>query len=267
MDNNCQKIVPIPIPDIDLWMSGLKWVECSFMQCERLENALSENETALFDARMRSSLNNDSLHTKNWRESYDKNYLPYDPARPLRVPSWSLSMQVSSELDLLMVALRNVMRAKIRFPDALNVKMGDEKAIPLLRNILEHWDEVGGWSSDKLKDKHPNISVGELAFNGKEIWIGGFDGIPISRIRAWLRRVNQALVEALAAVGVKTPSDLFASRLENDDALEWPIERLHYHWSIPQLSEEDWPREQMTPEIQGIMREKFLLKRKKDHTD
>jgi hypothetical protein len=73
--------------------------------------------------------------------------------------------------------------------------------------------------------------------------------VPISRIQAWLRRVRQSLVTCLTGVGIDVPEDLMASRVEGDDELTWPAERLRYHWSIPKVDEEDWRHKRMPPEV------------------
>ena len=54
-------------------------------------------------------------------------------------------------------------------------------------------------------------------------------------------RVWQALVTCLTDAGIAVPEDLMTSRVEGDDELPWPAERLGYHWSIPKVAEEDWP--------------------------
>jgi hypothetical protein len=98
-------------------------------------------------------------------------------------------------------------------------------------------------------------------------WIGGLDGVPISRIQAWLWRVWRSLVNCLTSAGIDIPEDLMASLVEGDDELPWPTERLRYHWSIPKLAEEDWPRERMPPEVADLLAERFASLRSRDHLD
>ena len=116
------------------------------MQLARFEEAFSEQVHADLDAEHRRRLNEDSDNSRAWRESTDANYEPFDPRRPLRVPSWALYLQVSAELDLLIVAVRNVLRAQDRLPEQARTSMGDQYVVELLRNVAEHWDEVGGRS-------------------------------------------------------------------------------------------------------------------------
>jgi len=176
-------------------------------------------------------------------------------------------MQVGTELDLLAVAIRNVMRAQERIPEQRRPSMGDQDVLGLMRNVSEHWDEVGGRSASALAEDHPNIDMGGIAFTNKEIWLGGSEGIPISRIQAWLRRVWQALVESLAGAGVEVPDDLMASRIERDDDLPWPPERLRYHWSIACAEELDWPRERMPEGVADALALIFARRRARDHSD
>jgi hypothetical protein len=183
------------------------------MQVARFAEAFFEEVDALTGADMRRRLNDGSDLSKSWRESTDVNHPPYDPQRPLRVPSWSLHMQVATELDLLSVALRNVLRAQARIPEQHRPEMGGQDVLELMRNVSGHWDEEGGRSVSKLAEDHPDVSVGEIAYTNKEIWIGGLDGVPISRIEAWLGRVRQSLVTCLTGVGIHVPEDLMASRV------------------------------------------------------
>jgi hypothetical protein len=90
---------PNPVPDEQIWWTGLKWALAAHMQVARFEEAFFEQVGADLDAEQRRRLNDDSAHSRSWRESYDAKYQPYDPQRPLRVPSWALYMQVSSDLD------------------------------------------------------------------------------------------------------------------------------------------------------------------------
>jgi hypothetical protein len=241
----------IPAPDEHVWWNGLRWVEAAHMQVTRFSEAFDEEVRALTDADMRRRLNDDSDVSRSWRQSMDVNYRSFDQQRPLRVPSWSLHMQVATELDLLSVAVRNVLRAQARIPEQHRPEMGGEDVLELMRNVSEHWDEEGGRSASALAKDYPNVSVGGIAYTNKEIWIGGGDGVPISRILAWLGRVWQALVTCLTDAGIAVPEDLMTSRVEGDDELPWPAERLGYHWSIPKVAEEDWPREEMPPRSGG----------------
>jgi hypothetical protein len=258
---------PDPAPDADVWWNGLRWVEAALMQVDRFEEAFYEEVSALLDADLRRRLNDDSDRSRSWRESMEADYPRYDAQQPLRVPSWALHMEVASELDLLGVAVRNVLRAQARMPEHRRPEMGGQGVLELLRNVSEHWDEVGGRSARRLTVDHPEFSVGGIAYTNKEIWIGGLDGVPISRIRAWLRRMWHSLVTCLTEIGIDVPEDLMASRIEGDDGLPWPAERLRYHWSIPKVHEENWPREQMPPEVAELLAAKFALLRSRDPVD
>jgi hypothetical protein len=63
------------------------------------------------------------------------------------------------------------------------------------------------------------------------------------------------------------PEDLMASRVEGDDDLPWPAERLRYHWSILKADEEDRPREQMPPQVADLLAKRFASLRSRDHLD
>ncbi len=226
---------PSPAPDEKAWWTGLKWTLSAHMQLERFDEAFFEQINAELDAEHRHRLNDDSENSRSWRESYDTNYEPYNPQRPLRVPSWALYMQVSSELDLLIVAVRNVLRAQDRLPDHVRTSMGDQDVLELLRNIAEHWDETGGRSERELAERYPTVKPDAVSYTNKEVWLGGVDSVSLSRIKAWLYRGEKALRDSLSRDGAEGPDDGMASQLPGDDDLPWPTERLRYHWSIPHL--------------------------------
>lgn len=192
---------------------------------------------------------------------------PYESQRPLRVPSWSLHMQVANELDLLIVAIRNVLRAQERIPEERRSGMGRQDVLELLRNVAEHWDEVSGRSVSTLATDHRDIAVGGVAFTGKEIWIDGDRGVPVSRITAWLGLVSRELVACLADAGTEVPDDLNQSRFEGDDDLPWPAERLHFHWPLPRVEEPDLPRELIPDEMLEALAMLFVNRRRRDHLD
>jgi len=55
--------------------------------------------------------------------------------RPLRVPTWSLRMQTSFELDFLIAAVRNVPRAQRRIPEAYRPTIDGQQMLKLLRDV------------------------------------------------------------------------------------------------------------------------------------
>jgi hypothetical protein len=171
-------------------------------------------------------------------------------------------MQATTELDLLIVAVRNVIRAQVRLPEQLKTSMTDEDVLELLRNVAEHWDEVGGRSINTLKDEYPDVKVDGITFTNKEVWIGG--RVPLSRIRAWLPHVRYAFVSALESASESVLDDM-ASVIAGDDALSWPSDRLRYRfWQLPVIDGEDWPTTEMPPEVARLIRERFLSLRQRD---
>jgi hypothetical protein len=156
-----------PAPDVHVWIAGLRWVDAAHMQVRRFEEAFGEEMHALADARHRAQLADDSETSRVWRKSYDEHHEQYNPERPIRVPSFGLHMLVANELDLLAVAVRNVMRAQIRIPEARRPEMTGQDALELLRNVTEHWDEEGGRSELALSEM--DFAHGQIAFTNKEI--------------------------------------------------------------------------------------------------
>ncbi|MDM7856623.1 hypothetical protein [Cellulomonas alba] len=218
------------------------------MQAYRLQEVLREIESADLDAQMRSRLAEDTALTRQWRASFDR-YEQHDPERPLRVPTASLWMQQTAEMHFLLVAVNNVSRAVDRLPADVRAEIGNQDVAGLLRNITEHYDEEWGPSARNLAENHPNIKAGLVAFDKRDAAIGGPDGVALSDIRIWLVQVTESLTGCLVNAGVTPPHDLNASLVDGDDDLPWPPERLRFHWSIPRVPEEQWPREKMSEEM------------------
>ena len=104
-----------PADDLTVWMRGLRWVEAAWMQATRLAEVAEHWIGALTDAQQRANLDEDTDHARRWVESYDA-YEPYDPRRPIRVPTFALQTQVSVEFEFFVIAVRNVLRAQGRLP-------------------------------------------------------------------------------------------------------------------------------------------------------
>ncbi|WIV57792.1 hypothetical protein [Amycolatopsis nalaikhensis] len=254
-----------PAPDNVVWRRGLRWVEGAQMQAHRFETVFFELQTALEDARMRALLIDSSENRASCMEQYDNDYELFDSRRPVKVPTPALLMQAMTELDLLIVAIRNVLRAQVRLPDQLKTSMADDDVLELLRNVAEHWDEDGGRSINTLTEKHPDVLVDGVSFTNKEIWIGG--KVPLSRIRAWLPRVHHALVSSLEYAGELVRDDM-ASLVAGDDALSWPPGRLRYrYWRLPVVDVKDWPTTEMPPEVAHLIQERFRGLRERDVAD
>ena len=76
-----------------------------------------------------------------------------------------------------------------------------------------------------------------------------------------------ALVGCLADAGVEVPDDLSSSRFEGDDDLPWPLERLHFHWSLPRVEEKEWPREPVPDGMLEALAVLFTNRRARDPLD
>lgn len=239
------------------------------MQAARVEEAIAEQHAATTDATLRTALNNPDDDTELRAERRAR----YDAeleigARPVRVPSWSLAMQVTTEMDFLVVAARNLMRAQERLPESATTDMNDQHILALLRNTAEHFDQRGGWSQQQLAERYPRVMPEAYHFTSSEIWIGGGPGgVPLSRIRAWAVRVLTALREALNEAGVPTPEDFDASMIEGDDELTWPTERLHFGWWLPLVPESEWPEGEPPEGLSDLLAERFRSLRGRDGND
>jgi hypothetical protein len=257
--------VPEPAPAEDVWWTGLRWSHALLMQAARFEEAFFEYQRALSDARMRALLAVDeSPNAASWREYYEGAHLA---DRPLRVPSWALDMQVATELDFLLLTIRNVLRAEARSPDATRTAMADSDLLQVLRNVAEHFDEVGGWSQGTLARDWPDAAPGLVAFTNKEIWIGGASGVPLSRVEAWAARVANVLSEALGGAATTAQANPLGSRVEGDDELPWPAGRLWYGWWLPTIEETAWPTTEAPTEVADAMGVMFALRRRRDPRD
>lgn len=259
----------IDAPDDEVWFQGLRWVEAVNMQAARVEEAVAEQHAANTDAAIRSALNNAEDETElraARRAAFDAD--PEIGSRPVRVPSWSLGMQVSTEMDFLIVAVRNLLRAQDRLPAPAATAMADQEILELLRKTAEHYDRRDGRSQQQLAQKYPRVMPDAFHFTSKEIWIGGGpSGIPLSRIREWSARVSSALREALNNIGVPTPDDFDASLVDGDDDQDWPAERLHFGWWLPFVHESEWPEGEPPEGLTEVLAERFQNLRGRDGND
>ncbi|ORV49700.1 hypothetical protein AWC05_00835 [Mycobacterium florentinum] len=212
-------------------------------------------------ARSRAQLNEDTDHARSWREGHYDGYGPHDSHRPIRVPTFALIAQVANELDLFFVAVRNVLRAQDRLPADVRPEMTDERLFELTRNIAEHWDEVGGRSAAAFANEYPDRVPGQISATNKEVFVSD---VPLSRVVAWLARVNEALKRAIEDAGEHVPADE-ASVVEGDDDLPWPSERRRERlWQVRQLDMDEWPTEEMPEEIEKLLQERFQNLRERD---
>ena len=180
----------VPAPDEAVWLTGIRWAQAVQMQADRFEFGFYELQSAMLDADMRRRLNDDDEFSRSWQASGDAGGME---DRPSQVPTELLTMQVASDRDFLLVAVRNLLRAQHRLPGHLMTAMTGEDELKALRDLVEHYDDADGPAAETLRGM-PHIAAESIAFTGKESWIGGGDGVPLSRIRAWAIRVWKALL-------------------------------------------------------------------------
>jgi hypothetical protein len=249
-----------PADDLTVWLGGLRWVEGAWMQTTRLSDVAQEWFAALNDAQLRAGLNKDTDNARSWRESYDA-HQPYDPQRPIRVPTFALRAQVSIEFEFFLIAVRNVLRAQDRLPADVRPAMTDQRLFHLARNIAEHWDEVGGRSADAFAREYPDRALGQISATNKEVFVSD---VALSRVIAWLGRVNRALTDAIENAGEALPSD-DASTVSGDDDLAWPSDRRRERlWQVPQLDMAEWPTEEVPVEVVELTHRRFQGLRERD---
>ena len=136
-------------------------------------------------------------------------------------PRSPFTPKVSIEFEFFLIAVRNVLRAQERLPADLRPAMTDQRLLHLTRNIAEHWDEVGGWSAEAFASEYPDRTLGQISATNKEVFVSE---VPLTRVIAWLARVNRALTQAIENAGDALPTD-DASMVSGGDDLPWPPER------------------------------------------
>lgn len=234
-----------PIPDEDAWWNGLMWVDGARMQARRFEDVFNEWLAAEYDTKLRHRNSGDDDSERGWRDEMDRDHQPYDPRRPIRVVTTALAMQMAVDLRFLIVACNHVMTALKRIPAADRPIMIDQELLHLMRNVSEHWEEVGGPSARKLALACFDHTTTTFASN--QAWIGGGkDAIPLARIHDWLERSRETLVAALTGAGHDVPDET-ESNYAGDDELGWPPERLRYHWTLPHIEIEEWDGARFPP--------------------
>ena len=110
--------IDVPEPASEVYWTGLRWVEATLMQLNDSKTRSTRSSAlcstrALLDPAMRRQCNDKD--GARWRASFDE-CDPQDPHRPIAVPTVALHMQMTTGMDLLIVAARNVLRAGERLP-------------------------------------------------------------------------------------------------------------------------------------------------------
>jgi hypothetical protein len=124
----------VPAPDESVWLTGIRWVQAVRMQADCFEFSFYEFQSALLDADARRRFNAEDDLARSWRASGNARGIV---DRPSRVPTELLAMQVASELDFLLVAVRTVQRAQHRLPQHLATAMTGEDELKALRDLVE----------------------------------------------------------------------------------------------------------------------------------
>lgn len=236
-----QKQERVARSEVEVWSSGLMWVEAAEMQCARFRRVSAFNTIARVEAGSRSL----AAVRPELREGRN---------RPVLVPTVALHMQQRIERTFLLSAINNVFRAQDRLPEKPKTAMKEESVLKDLRNISEHWDEYGRSAKNLMETEHAKEFFGiqeklatmrgpeelerfrklaaddlwavfELPMpDNNEVWLSG---IPLTRIHVWLIEVRQCLERALRAEGEDVP-EMMDSNVDGDDETPWPEERTRY---------------------------------------
>ena len=168
------------------------------MQAERFDIALQQLERAERDAADRASLSVQTELNLAYRASRDSE--PFS-RRPVRIPTWALDWMMRNELDLLVVAVRDLFRAIDGLPKDKRPRLIQQHQLTLLRNLTEHWEEEDGPSTTKLRAQYPEFRPGWITHNMREVWVGGKDGgVLLSDIWTWAGQMQDAIEEQLIAL-------------------------------------------------------------------
>jgi hypothetical protein len=77
------------------------------------------------------------------------------------------------------------------------------KALRLLRDIDEHWEQLDAGLVLEMREANSNVQRGMVWLNNKHIWIGDLD---TGELASWLASVDRAVRERAAADGSPLPS-------------------------------------------------------------
>lgn len=248
------KQVRVPRSEVEIWSTGLMWVEAAQMQCARFRRVSAFNTIARVEADSRSL----AAVLPEMRKG---------PNPPVLVPTVAMHMQQRIERTFLLSAINNVFRSQDRLLEKPKTAMKEESVLRDLRNISEHWDEHGRSAKNLLETEHAQLffkiqeklaamrgleelsrfrtlaeedlwAVFELPMpDNNEVWLSG---IPLTQIEVWLTDVKQCLERALRAAGEHVP-DMMDSHIDRDDATPWPEKRRRYRlWREDMRRVPDW---------------------------
>ena len=235
------KQMRIPRPEVEIWFTGLMWVEAAEMQCARFRRVSAFNTIARVEAGSRSL----AAVLPEMRKG---------PNPPVLVPTVAMHMQQRIERTFLLSAINNVFRSQDRLLEKPKTAMEEESILRDLRNISEHWDEHGWSAKNLMETEHARLffqiqeklhamrgpeelsrfrtlvendlwAVFELPMpDNNEVWLSG---IQLTRIEIWLTDVKQCFERAPRAAGQHVPA-MMDSHIDRDDTTPWPEEPRRY---------------------------------------
>jgi hypothetical protein len=169
------------------------WAYIAQKQIHRLGEAAVEFRGAMADTAFRTAFN--AKPNPAWQSEFDRS-----DRRLTQAAIWG----VAAERYFLMNALAQVPKCVLRLPNDGLPDIRNQKAIRLLRDIDEHWEQpVGvGRSLTEMRQTDPDAGYGQVRWNNKHLWLGD---VSLEEFADWVNDVAQQVRSTAAAAGVPMP--------------------------------------------------------------
>lgn len=181
-----------PKTDVELTRYMLAmWVCVGLRQIERLDEAVDKYRQAAAAAAFRA------VHRGRSSAEWEPIYHQSTDAVTL-ADYW----QMGAERYFLLLALAQVRKCVLAFPDDNLPHVREMKALRFLRDIDEHWEQAEGRSLMEMRQTRSDVEAGKMWFNNKHVWIGDVD---TGELTSWLVGIDRVVRERSAQHGRRIP--------------------------------------------------------------
>jgi hypothetical protein len=163
------------------------WVCVALRQIERLDDAVDKYRQAAAAGAFRAAY--EQRPSAEWEPTYHQSTGTVTLAE-----YW----QMGAERYFLLLALAQARKCVGNLPDDDLPRVREMKALRLLRDIDEHWEESEGRSLTEIRRTRPDVAPGQMWFDNQHIWIGDVD---TGELALWLVDIDRVVRERSAHGG------------------------------------------------------------------
>lgn len=176
---------------------ALAWAEIVSLQTARFDESLMRFHDGVTAARFRE-LYKDGSPRLAWMKEYE------DACRVV-LTRHDICV-LDADHHFLIIAIAQLIKCVSDLPKDDLPTLRDAEFLTKVRNMEEHWDELGGPSITELRKSSPNIAPGQIpAYTKKYTVIGG--NVTVEQVADWAREVDAKLRDNAIRAGEPYPSN------------------------------------------------------------